>query len=673
MFTALMRKLRRRHIMAPAFVLLAGCSAPPPEITPLPVVRSREEALSTARAYAYNGEYALAERLLAAHTIPAEETEGSDARMNSRVLQLRAQIRAQNALTPADGRAAEALAAWAVWESPITADAWIVYAEVRRRAEGYAPFATGLDAREIRRYDGTDAGAPRVLARLPDKDEPAAWMFMRALLDGVEGRTEAAISGLRELRRYGHPCRGSHLVALLLARNGEWQELRRELQILETSTSCAEVRNSPSFHRAKARFALANRQRAAALDALQEALRLDPSNPEAAVELAQLERPGTVIHAASLATDQVARIRRDPFSWTNWAALWEANGAGSADGGAFLALAEQTSREQPYAVPPRLAAALARVRAADFGGAAMALGGVRPDVAASPELSEARLVIALVAGDARAIRAAADAIRPRTGVGVAAETVTGWAAVLRHADLAADHPERREAVATYLDAATARYPGLLFIRAASSAYLGIVLPATADGQRHAITLLEGRTDVLGRGFATLSGRMDTAEAEIDRLNDYGVALAVRVTGLEARVVRQERQIRLTQAQLGSLQGEVGRIRRELPRLEARLTSAIERGDERVLQIVDALSAEVRAHSDELRRMGLNLSALEQGRSAPPRSIMRDVVSIAGAALAFTPGVGWTWNLFGGLMALVGVYMDRTSSLSSVAPALAIGF
>jgi hypothetical protein len=89
-------------------------------------------------------------------------------------------------------------------------------------------------------------------------------------------------------------------------------------------------------------------------------------------------------------------------------------------------------------------------------------------------------------------------------------------------------------------------------------------------------------------------------------------------------------------------------------MEARLVAAMERGDERVLAIVDQLSAEVRAHRTELRAMGLRLDALEQGRTASKRAIMRDILTVAGSGISFVRGVGWGLNYFGLLASLVAV-------------------
>lgn len=658
------RKLLRFTIIV---ALLGACASPPPP-APLPTVRSPEEALATARAFAAGGEYEVAERLLAARTRPPPQTEGSEAMMNSRVLQLRAQIASEQARTADQSRRAEALAAWAVWESPLTADAWITYAEVRRRSEGYATFVASIEAREIRRYDGMDAGAPRVLARLPDADDPADWLFLRALVQAVEGQTDPALATLGELRRFRRPCRGEHLLALLNARAGRWDALRDGVSVLESSGNCADVRGSPSYQRARARLALASGNRRLALEALREALRFDPTNPEAGAELAGLERPGVVVQAASMADDEVYRVRASPYEWSAWAALWRSTGMESpARSGRFLALAEQAAREQPAAAAPRLAVALARIRASDYGSASLALGPMRASSEATRELLECRLVLALALSDARGIRTAADAFNRSGAAPLALDAPSGWGEVLRLADRPAEDEARRAAIAVFLEGASRRDGSRLFIRAAANSFLGTMLPATPAGQAHALALLEGRTDLLGQGLSELDGRVDETETELLRLNEYAVALASRVTGVEAEAVRQARELRLTQAQVARLETEIQRVAQELPRMEARLVAAMERGDERILRIVDQLSAEVRAHRGELRGMGLRLDALEQGRTASKRAIMADILTVAGAALSWAPGVGWGFNLIGLLTGLGAMYLGNAEPALPAAP------
>jgi tetratricopeptide (TPR) repeat protein len=492
------------HMLAALALLSAGCAAAPPP-APLPVVRSPEEALSTARAFAAGGEYTIAERLLAAHTLPPPRTEGSAAMMNSRVLQLRAEIASQNAQTGEQSRRAEALAAWAVWEAPLTADAWVTYAEVRRRSTGYATLMAGIASREIQRYDGTDIGLPRVNARLPDLDNPASWLFLQALGHAVEGQTDAALATLQELQRIRRPCESEHLAALLHARTGNWDQLRRTIGGLEASANCADVRTSPSYQRARARLALAGRDRRTALEALREALRFDPSNPEAGAELARLEQPGVVMLATSLGNDHLYRVRANPFNWSAWTELWQASGMDSPlKGGAFLDFAEDVAQQHPSAVAPRLAMALARIRGGDFGGASLALGSLRAGGQASRELLECRLVLALALSDARTIRNAFDEFN-RGGGAIPADASSGWDTVLRQAERPTEDVERQTAVARFLERAARRSDAGFFVRAGASAFVGGVLPQTPHGQAQALALLEGRTDLLGQGLVSLEG------------------------------------------------------------------------------------------------------------------------------------------------------------------------
>lgn len=652
-----MRSPVRPLLAVAALALLASCGAPPPATAPLPLVHSPEDALSTARAFAAGREFDVAERLLAAHTLPAPRTDGSEALMNSRVLQLRAQIASQTAATVEQWRRAEALAAWAVWESPLTADAWITYAEVRRRADGYATFVAAIEAREIQRYDGADVGAPRVLARLPDVDEPSAWLFLRALVQSVEGQTDDALATLRELRRVRQPCHAEHLEALLNARNANWDALRDNVSVLENSSRCADVRGSPSYQRARARLALASGNRRLALETLREAQRIDPSNPEVGAELAALQPAGgVIIQAEALGSDELYRVRANPNDWSTWAALWRATGMESpARGGAFLSLAEETVRSHQTLVAPRLALALAHIRGADFGGASVALGPLRSGDARIPELLECRLVLALALGDARTIRAALDDYQ-RTGAPLAADAASGWGDVLRHAERPPGDPARRAAAAVFLERASRRDGSRLFIGAGASSFISRVLPETPGGQAVALALLEGRTDLLGHGISELDRRVERTETELSRLNEYAVALASRVTGLQAEQVRQAREIRLAQAQVRRLESEISRVAQELPRMEARLVQAMERGDERILRIVDQMSAEVRANRDELRAMGLRLDALAQGRTASKRALMADILTIAGAALSWSPGGRLGFNLIGLLTGIGAAYL-----------------
>jgi tetratricopeptide (TPR) repeat protein len=626
-----------------AVLAFAACAPPPAD--PRVTAASPDEALQVAAQLYHAGDYAGAEQLLAVHTRPPERTSDSEGGLNARILQLRSQVVLQRTDLPNARELAEGYAAWALVEDRFSADAWLNYVRVRRGREGYQGFAPALASHERASYPGRVVGS-RAVARIPTDTVEGAWTVLRALLLAEEGKMADASAELDAIR--GPWCFARHLRAWTRLRAGSVDGAAGEVQAIESLPACHPAVLVPSFHRLKAEIATRRNDVPGARQAFQEALRLDPSDLEAQTGLAQLAS-GVRVGGTAMG-DARARVQSDPLAWEPWAELWESYATASAEGAReFRRLAEQATQQAPYAEAPRLAVALSRVGEGDFDGASAILDRARAQ-RPSPELLEARLALAAVRGSAYETEAA-HGLFLRAAPGSAVAAASGWSDVVR----SASHPElsvaRQAAAARWLDAAGHSEPGRLFLAAGAEALLRTVLPRTAEGSALAM-------DILRERISRVEQRVVLAEGDLRRLDANAVALLTRVTGVEGETIRLRRQLVLTQSQVAALDGEVARVQRELPAMEARLNAAVARQDQRVMAAIDQLSRTVRTHDVELRQMGMDLSALRQGRSASRPGLVRDLLTLASGFLSFNPlsrGAKWGLDLLGGMVALITIF------------------
>ncbi|HEU0053393.1 MAG TPA: hypothetical protein VFQ39_09460 [Longimicrobium sp.] len=639
----------RRSRAVAAIFILAACA--PPSRAPSVTAASPEQALQVAWQLYHAGDYAGAERLLAAHTRAPERTGDADGALNSRILQLRSQAALERAELPDARRLAEAYAAWALVEDRFSADAWLNYVRLRRGREGYQGFARALAARERATYDGAPVGS-RAVARIPTDTVDGAWTVLRALLYAEEGKAGDAAAELDAMRAPW--CFARHLRAWAHLRSEDVQRAADDLREMEGLPACSPALLLPSFHRLKGEIALRRGDVPAARLAYQEALRLDPADLEAQTGLAQVAS-GVRVGGTAMG-DARARVQSDPLAWEPWAELWESFALASVEGKReFRRLAEQAAQQVPYAEAPRLAVALSRMGEGDFDGAAAIVDRLRSP-RPSPALLEGRLVLAALRGDALGAEdARGNFLRAAAGSPVAA--APGWSEVVRSASEPAYSVRRQAAVAAWLDAAGHSERGRPFLVAGAEGLLGEVLPRTPEGSALAMDVLRERTERQRERMDVVEERLVLAEGDLRRLDANAVALLARVTGLEGETLRMRRELVLTQGQVRSLNREVARVQRELPAMEARLNAALARQDQRVMAAVDQLSRAVRTHDAELRQMGLDLRALREGRSAGRPRLVRDLLTLAGGFLSVNPfarGAKVSLDVLGGLVALLSV-------------------